>query len=174
MSRASGTYGIPGATPELAAPDWFPRYPDYLYLAFTNATAFTPGTVVSSTLNPAIGTVFYKFNANAGDSFYFDGLQASGFDYPPYCRIYAPAENGVMGQPVNGDQDTFTLLQSGTYTLTVEGRIYETKTSGTFAFNLVPNPPLTPNQFSRADSSLSQIERIALARLAELGLRTGS
>lgn len=28
--------------PELVAAGWMPRYPDYLYLAFTNATAFSP------------------------------------------------------------------------------------------------------------------------------------
>ena len=30
------------ATPELVPPGWLPTYPDYLYLAFTNATAFSP------------------------------------------------------------------------------------------------------------------------------------
>jgi uncharacterized membrane protein len=30
------------ATPELAPPGWRPEYPDYLYLAYTNATAFSP------------------------------------------------------------------------------------------------------------------------------------
>jgi uncharacterized membrane protein len=30
------------ATPELVASDWMPRYHDYLYLSFTNATAFSP------------------------------------------------------------------------------------------------------------------------------------
>lgn len=30
------------ATPELAPEGWIPRYPDYLYLSFTNATAFSP------------------------------------------------------------------------------------------------------------------------------------
>jgi hypothetical protein len=30
------------ATPELKQPDWMPRFIDYLYLAFTNATAFSP------------------------------------------------------------------------------------------------------------------------------------
>lgn len=30
------------ATPEFAAAGWMPKYPDYLYLAFTNATAFSP------------------------------------------------------------------------------------------------------------------------------------
>jgi hypothetical protein len=28
--------------PEIAPPDWHPRFIDYLYLAFTNATAFSP------------------------------------------------------------------------------------------------------------------------------------
>ena len=28
--------------PELAPADWCPRFVDYLYLAFTNATAFSP------------------------------------------------------------------------------------------------------------------------------------
>ena len=30
------------ATPEIAAHDWEPRFVDYLYLSFTNATAFSP------------------------------------------------------------------------------------------------------------------------------------
>ena len=30
------------ATPELAPEEWRPTYPDYLYLAYTNATAFSP------------------------------------------------------------------------------------------------------------------------------------
>jgi uncharacterized membrane protein len=30
------------ATPELVPEGWRPRYPDYLYLSFTNATAFSP------------------------------------------------------------------------------------------------------------------------------------
>jgi uncharacterized membrane protein len=30
------------ATPELAPPGWRPTYADYLYLSFTNATAFSP------------------------------------------------------------------------------------------------------------------------------------
>jgi uncharacterized membrane protein len=30
------------ATPELAAANWTPQYPDYLYLAFTNSSALSP------------------------------------------------------------------------------------------------------------------------------------
>jgi len=29
-------------SPELVAPDWEPQFPDYFYLSFTNATAFSP------------------------------------------------------------------------------------------------------------------------------------
>jgi uncharacterized membrane protein len=28
--------------PEFAVDGWMPKYPDYLYLSFTNATAFSP------------------------------------------------------------------------------------------------------------------------------------
>ena len=34
------------AAPELAAPEWEPRFVDYLYLSFTNATAFSPTDVM--------------------------------------------------------------------------------------------------------------------------------
>ena len=47
-ARAMGTplaaaFAFPeNATPELAPPNWWPQYPDYLYLAFTNSTALSP------------------------------------------------------------------------------------------------------------------------------------
>jgi uncharacterized membrane protein len=42
-SSAPVSFAFPeNATPELAPPGWMPQYPDYLYLAFTNATAFSP------------------------------------------------------------------------------------------------------------------------------------
>jgi len=46
--RAAGSgmpasFGFPEeAFPDLVAEGWMPRYPDYLYLSFTNATAFSP------------------------------------------------------------------------------------------------------------------------------------
>jgi uncharacterized membrane protein len=47
-ARALGTplaaaFAFPeNASPELAPRDWWPQYPDYLYLAFTNSTALSP------------------------------------------------------------------------------------------------------------------------------------
>jgi uncharacterized membrane protein len=42
-SNIRASFGFPEeAMPELAPDGWMPRYPDYLYLSFTNATAFSP------------------------------------------------------------------------------------------------------------------------------------
>jgi hypothetical protein len=47
--RAASSTAVPASfafpenvSPELSPAGWIPRYPDYLYLAFTNATAFSP------------------------------------------------------------------------------------------------------------------------------------
>ena len=47
----------------------------------TTATPLTLGTAASATLNPGNSTSIYQFNANAGDSLYFDVL-SGGADYP--------------------------------------------------------------------------------------------
>jgi uncharacterized membrane protein len=42
-SGVAPSFAFPeNATPELVSADWMPRYHDYLYLSFTNATAFSP------------------------------------------------------------------------------------------------------------------------------------
>ena len=47
-ARAAGVRDHPDflfpqmATPEMSPPDWEPRFADYLYVSFTNATAFSP------------------------------------------------------------------------------------------------------------------------------------
>ncbi|MBO0816997.1 MAG: DUF1345 domain-containing protein [Actinobacteria bacterium] len=52
VHRANGTFRFADlmfpqmASPELAPPDWEPRFTDYLYLSFTNATAFSPTDVM--------------------------------------------------------------------------------------------------------------------------------
>ena len=56
--RAAGSMVAPSfafpenATPELAPAGWRPAYPDYLYLAFTNLTAFSP---TDTPPGPAVG-----------------------------------------------------------------------------------------------------------------------
>jgi len=52
VRRAQGVSRLPDlmfpqmAAPELAPPDWEPQFVDYLYLSFTNATAFSPTDVM--------------------------------------------------------------------------------------------------------------------------------
>ena len=52
MARATGTRPYPDflfvqmTSPNLAPPDWEPTFGDYLYLSFTNATAFSPTDVM--------------------------------------------------------------------------------------------------------------------------------
>ena len=52
VRRAQGASRLPDlmfpqmAAPELAPPDWEPQFVDYLYLSFTNATAFSPTDVM--------------------------------------------------------------------------------------------------------------------------------
>ena len=52
VSRAQGTSRLPDlmfpqmTAPQLAPPEWEPRFVDYLYLSFTNATAFSPTDVM--------------------------------------------------------------------------------------------------------------------------------
>ena len=55
VHRALATFQHPDlmfpqmAAPELAAPNWEPRFVDYLYLSFTNAAAFSPTDVMPLT-----------------------------------------------------------------------------------------------------------------------------
>ena len=52
VARALGTHPYPDfqfvqmTSPDLAPPDWEPAFADYLYLAFTNASAFSPTDVM--------------------------------------------------------------------------------------------------------------------------------
>jgi uncharacterized membrane protein len=50
--RAAGSHTVPDflfaqmQSPDLAPPEWEPEFADYLYLSFTNATAFSPTDVL--------------------------------------------------------------------------------------------------------------------------------
>ncbi|HEV7526306.1 MAG TPA: hypothetical protein VGP92_15140 [Acidimicrobiia bacterium] len=55
VQRAAGVHAYPDllfpqmTSPELAPPDWEPGFIDYLYVSFTNATAFSPTDVLPMT-----------------------------------------------------------------------------------------------------------------------------
>ena len=107
-------------------------------LDFASAIPFSPGNVVSNALSPARSTTLYQFTAGAGQRLSFDGRPVSGFAYTPYCRIYGPLGNPVLARNISEDQADWYLPNSGTYVLTVEGRILDDNASGNYAFNLIP------------------------------------
>jgi hypothetical protein len=110
------------------------------------ATPFTPGNLVTGSATPSIATEMYRFDANAGDRFYFDGRPFTGFSSTPYFRILSPIDQLVVNQvAINSDVETFAVGQTGTYLLLVEGRYIETSTNGTFSFLLAPNTSQPPS-----------------------------
>src|SRR6266568_3411557 len=89
------------------------------------ATEIVPSAPVTGTLSPANETDAYRFNAAAGDRFFFDFQSAS--NSLTYWRLLDPFGRAVFGPRLmtaaSGDVDTTTLAFTGTYTLLVEGQI---------------------------------------------------
>lgn len=110
-------------------------------LDFATAPALTLGEVVSLPITPVRGTVLRRFSGNLGDRLYFDGRGHTGATRQPICQLVSPTGDSVFRTGVNGDVDTFTLTESGSYTLLVEGEPDETAESSTATFRLVPNLP---------------------------------
>ena len=112
------------------------------------ATALTPGTPVSGSLDPANETDLYRFTAAAGDRFYFD-LTARTAPGHSAWRLFDPYGNQLFNKPFNdptsSDVDALTLAQPGDYTLLVEGAIADT-VAGTYTFNVQPAPIRTPRR----------------------------
>jgi len=92
--------------------------------AIAQATVITPGAVISGQLNPANETDIYRFNATAGDQYYFDSQQLSNTAYwrllNPYGQVVFDIKN------MWDDIGPITLAETGSYTLLVEGDISST------------------------------------------------
>lgn len=131
----------------------------YLFRAISQSTAPTPyafrfldaalaanttlGATNSTNVLGGNGSVFYRFNATAGQQVYFRWLQSSGFNYSPYSRLYSPAGNIVQQFSLSADQDTFTLPATGSYLFAIEGNAYYNSTTGFVSFAYQPITHLT-------------------------------
>jgi len=102
-------------------------------LDLVNAAKLTPGTRVDGTIEGK-ETDLYQFDVQAGDRLFFDRLGLSGSN--PSWRLVAPDGSLVFGPNGFDDIDTLTLGQTGTYTLMMEGRIYDGPAS--YSFNIQP------------------------------------
>jgi hypothetical protein len=99
------------------------------------AATLTPGTNVSATLDVGTKTAVYKFNATAGDNFYFKAGAASAYADWRLIDPYGRQE----GDPYNlsGDRETFAVQRTGEYLLLVEGAVSNTSALS-YQFNLQP------------------------------------
>ncbi|HEY8097355.1 MAG TPA: LEPR-XLL domain-containing protein, partial [Methylobacter sp.] len=106
-------------------------------LNIAQATPLTPGTVVSGQLSPANETDLYQFAVTAGERFYFDYKSASGPIYYTYWRLLDPYGQVVFGPDYFSlDKEPLILMQTGAYTLLVEGWINNVSTTNNYSFTV--------------------------------------
>src|SRR4030095_2917986 len=98
-----------------------------------SATAINPGTTISGALNPGNASTLYRIDASAGDRFYFDEHSQSGGTV--YWRLIDPYGRQVWFNGF-GDVDTQALAFTGTYTLLIEGSIFNSSAPSNYSFNV--------------------------------------
>jgi hypothetical protein len=92
-----------------------------------------PGTAVSGELSPASGTNAYRFNATAGEKFFFDVTSQTG---AASWRLIGPRGAEVFSQGSLSDVEPVAAPYTGVYTLLIEGAAGATGTAS-YAFNLI-------------------------------------
>lgn len=121
---------------------------DYAFALLDTATArpITLGTTEADQLAPGSETWLYRFDAAAGDRYFFN--MVSG-DWRTRWRLIDPYGREVFDTDLQ-DVDTVTLLDSGTYLLLIEGRVWSPETRD-FAFNVFANPVTAPVRLALED-----------------------
>ena len=97
------------------------------------AQEIAPGTDVVGTLDLANQTNVHKFNATAGEHYYFNSLNLTGGN--TYWRLIDPNGNNVFGPAYFANDADITTAVDGSYTLLVEGLISATGSSN-YSFNV--------------------------------------
>ncbi len=111
------------------------------------ATTKSEGDTVSGTLNPATSTDLYQFTASAGDQVNF--TPGSNPPASAFWRLLDPYGNAVFGDYFSNTEKGVTLAATGSYTLMIEGDLYQNPTNTpAYSFSLAlqgntPPPALT-------------------------------
>lgn len=100
----------------------------------SSAEPIVPGVLTVGELPSPRETNLYRFDATAGDQFFFD-MQFGSSD--AIWRVVDPFDNVLFSAPANTDQDTLTLRDSGTYTVLVEGNP-QAQIASNYAFTIFP------------------------------------
>ncbi len=95
-------------------------------LNLADGLTLTPGTPVNGIMDPANGTVVYRFAAGATQRLYVDMLALDGGNTSSRWRLYDPYGQLTFNQVLGTDVETGALTTSGIYTLLLEGRGTET------------------------------------------------
>jgi hypothetical protein len=82
--------------------------------------ALTPGVDITGTLAPGSRTDGWRFQGQAGATYFFDAKAFGSTD--GRVRLVSPYGTEIWSTAPGNDIDTFTLPVSGDYTLLVEGR----------------------------------------------------
>ena len=152
----------PGTYTFIVDPDnaWIGSY-SFRVLDITSATEIDPGSPVSGTLSPGNQSDVYKFNATAGDRFFFDVTQGH---YGSNWVLYDPLGNQLFNEGFN-DIDVRTLPVGGDYTLIIQGYWYQTNPVD-YTFNVFPTPLSAPIKISSLGFTSSpdlKVENIVVA-----------
>ncbi|MHB8861524.1 MAG: putative Ig domain-containing protein [Pirellulaceae bacterium] len=122
------------------------------------ATPFTLGTPISGELNPGPETDLYTFSVAAAGRFASDFLnRTAGIN----LRLIDPFGNVVSGNPFgsNPGRQALNLERPGTYTLLVEGAIFNSGT-GTYRLGVQKTPPVfSPGDVFVSVGSGTKVER---------------
>ncbi|MBI3348327.1 MAG: LamG domain-containing protein, partial [Burkholderiales bacterium] len=96
----------------------------------------TPGADTTGTLAPGSRTDGWRFQGQAGASYFFDAKAFSTAD--GRVRLISPYGTEVWATSPGTDVDSFTLPVTGEYTLLIEGLRNNTGLPSTYSFNLQP------------------------------------
>jgi hypothetical protein len=110
----------------------------FRFIDLSQATPVSVNTVVSGTLADGGQTNAYSFSATAGQTLYLNLLSWSKGGSDADFRLIDPYGNQVFGPNSMQDVGRTVLTYTGTYTLLIEGRTYESNESGpgTYSFRL--------------------------------------
>jgi hypothetical protein len=119
-----------------------------------SASALSPSTVVSGTLNPGNSSNLYQFSATAGDLFYFDALSqnSSFFDW----RLIDPFGRQVWYQNFS-DVGTQQLAFTGTYTARVAFRTIATEDGAEAYITVTSEEPIAAGRVNLASVSITPL-----------------
>ncbi len=105
---------------------------DYQFrlLNIDDAEQVTVGDAVSGALDPGAETDIYKFDAEAGQRLFVDLLSRSG-DYPDWTLL-DPFDRAIFSQGITSNLEPVDIAVDGTYTLLIEGDVYNSTTQYSF------------------------------------------